>query len=460
MKRKTVSLCIIARDEEAYIGRAIKSTLALVDEIIVVDTGSQDNTRIIAEGYGARVVDFPWRDDFAAARNAGLEAATSDWILVLDCDEHLQSIRPVEFQRLLADPGVAGYRVTVTGPPERRPSVFPHIRLFRNEPDIRYRYAVYDQVAPSVAAHARDTGLVVSTSPLCVVHDPGGADARSRKRDRNLRLLRQAVQEHTGEPYFEYQLGSETLLRLDAGVLPVAGLTASLDHLASAWKKVSALPPEMRRLVPYGQVLATDLAAAQLALGRPADAAVTVTVASECWGGSPYLDLQGVRAALALAGRTAPGPARQELLDGAARRLEVLALAGTGMDGGRALDLALCCCRGDLARACGQVAEAAEAYEHALVLDQEHATAWLGLAECARLAGDRKRALRLYLRAVTASEWCVEAWRRGCSLMDELGFHDNAASWRTKVAEHFPESPADPRDGQAAPDPGVAVSSP
>ena len=84
---------------------------------------------------------------------------------------------------------------TVTGPPERRPSVFPHIRLFRNEPDIRYRYAVYDQVAPSVAAHARDTGLVVSTSPLCVVHDPGGADARSRKRDRNLRLLRQAVQE-------------------------------------------------------------------------------------------------------------------------------------------------------------------------------------------------------------------------------------------------------------------------
>jgi tetratricopeptide (TPR) repeat protein len=455
MKRKTVSLCIIARDEEAYIGRAIKSTLALVDEIIVVDTGSQDNTRIIAEGYGARVVDLPWCDDFAAARNAGLEAATSDWILVLDCDEHLQSIRPVEFQRLLADPGVAGYRVTVLGAPERRPSVFPHIRLFRNEPDIRYRYAVYDQVAPSVAAHARDTGLVVSASPLCVVHDAGGAEARSRKRDRNLRLLRQAVQEHTGEPYFEYQLGSETLMRLDAGVLPIAGLAGSVGYLESAWKKVSALPPEMRRLVPYGQVLATDLAAAQLALGRPDQAAATVASANEYWGGGPYLDLQGVRAALALANRTAPGAGRQQFLDAASRRLEILEVAGAGLDAGRTLDLALCCCRGDLALAGGHVAAAAEFYEHALVLDQDHATAWLGLAECARLAGDRKRALRLYLRAVTASEWCVEAWRRGCSLMDELGFHDNAASWRAKVAEHFPECPTE----AGVPGPDAAVPS-
>ena len=75
MKRKTVSLCMIARDEEACIGKAIKSALALVDEIVVVDTGSRDNTRIIAEGYGARIVDEVWHDDFASARNAALAAA-------------------------------------------------------------------------------------------------------------------------------------------------------------------------------------------------------------------------------------------------------------------------------------------------------------------------------------------------------------------------------------------------
>ena len=139
MKRKTVSLCMIARDEEAFIGKAIKSALALVDEIVVVDTGSRDNTRIIAEGYGARVVDYAWHDDFAAARNAALAAATGDWILVLDCDEQLQSMRPVEFQRLLADPGLAGYRVRVIGAhSDERPTPFPAIRLFRHHQDIGY----------------------------------------------------------------------------------------------------------------------------------------------------------------------------------------------------------------------------------------------------------------------------------------------------------------------------------
>ena len=90
MKRNTVSLCLIVKDEEATIGMAIKSVLALVDEVIVVDTGSQDNTRIIAEGYGAKVFDVPWADDFSAARNAALDQASGKWILVLDADEFLE----------------------------------------------------------------------------------------------------------------------------------------------------------------------------------------------------------------------------------------------------------------------------------------------------------------------------------------------------------------------------------
>ena len=87
------------------------------------------------------------------------------------------------------------------------------------------------------------------------------------------------------------------------------------------------------------------------------------------------------------------------------------------------------------------VGEAAELFEKALTVDSGYSFAWLGLAECARFAGDRKRALKLYLRAVTENEWNHRAWLRGCSLLEELEFHDNAASWRRKVALHFPEHP-------------------
>ena len=440
MKRKTVSLCMIARDEEAFIGKAIKSVLALVDEIIVVDTGSQDNTRIIAEGYGARVVDYAWHDDFAAARNAALAAATSDWILVLDCDEQLQSVRPVEFQRLLADPGLVGYRVRMIGAhSDERPTPFPAIRLFRRHQDIGYRYPVHEQIAPDLAARSAEDGLVVGDSPLVVVHDGGGADQRSRKRDRNLRLLRQAVRDYPEEPYFEYRLGSETLAQLDGEVLPVAGLSASLRHLESAWRKVTALPAEMRRLVAYGGFLATDLAAAELAAGEAEASARTVDAARHYWGDSPRLGLQAVRAGLALLDDQDVGAERRARTNEIRRDLEALA----GQAEASLLAVSIRSSSGNLALSEGRVAEAAEAFEQALSLDVDHSAAWVGLAECARLAGDRKRSLRLYLRAVTASEWNVHAWQRGCSLMEELGFHDNAQSWRARVLEHFPESPVD-----------------
>ncbi len=444
MKRKTVTLCMIARDEEASIGKAIKSALALVDEIVVVDTGSQDNTRIIAEGYGARVVDLVWQDDFAGARNAGLAAASCDWILILDCDEQLQSVRPVEFQRLLSDPGVAGYRLGVLDSQSaetERPR--PDLRLFRSHPDVRYRYPVYEQVLPSLSTLAAGAGLAIAEAPLLVVHDPGSPEQRSRKRDRNLRLLRQASQDYPQEPFFEYQLGSETLQRLDGAVLPVAGLRVCLQHLESAWRKVVALPPEMRRLVTYGRDLAGDLAAALVAAGEAREARAVLAAARRDWGDGVGLSLQAVRASIeALRGTDAPS-ARERLAKQARQELQSLAshAATAPRTHQRTAELVGRGGRGELALLEGDVAAAAEAFEQALGLDPEHSAAWLGLAECARLAGDRKRALRLYLRAVTACELNVRAWERGGDLMRELGFGDNAASWQARVQELFPERP-------------------
>jgi len=447
MKRKTVSLCMIARDEEASIGKAIKSALALVDEIVVVDTGSRDNTRIIAEGYGARIIDEVWRDDFAAARNAALAAAACDWILVLDCDEQLQSIRPVDFQRLLMDPGIAGYRLPIADvhDPEQQPEA-PALRLFRNHPDLRYRYPVREQVEPSLLPVARVQSMAVADASLVILHDPGHADARSRKRDRNLRLLREAMAMQPQEPYFAHQLGREGLQWLDGEVLPVAGLAASHKQLQAAWNQVAGLPAEHRRLVTFGPTLAVDLAATQLAAGDALAAQSVVLNACRWWHPIPTLHLCAARVAVALlAGEqtTRQGGGQSELRILADEHLAAMNRAALVTSAAEARILVLNGCRltGDLAFLDQRISDAAEAYEQALEHDQGFAAAWVGLADCARMTGDRKRALRLYLRAITASEWCVQAWGRGCQLLDELGFHDNAASWRVKLQEQFPVHP-------------------
>ncbi len=83
----TMSLCMIARNESHQIAKAIESALPIVDEVIVVDTGSVDDTVKVAESLGAKVYFHPWNDDFSEARNTSLKYANKDWILVLDADE-------------------------------------------------------------------------------------------------------------------------------------------------------------------------------------------------------------------------------------------------------------------------------------------------------------------------------------------------------------------------------------
>ena len=84
-----ISLCLIARDEERFLPGCLASVSGVVDEIVLADTGSTDRTVEIARAAGATVVHHAWDEDFSAARNAALAAATGDWILLLDADERL-----------------------------------------------------------------------------------------------------------------------------------------------------------------------------------------------------------------------------------------------------------------------------------------------------------------------------------------------------------------------------------
>ena len=105
----SVSLCMIVKNEEDVLERCLESAAGLVDEIIVVDTGSTDRTREIAARFTSQVYDFPWQDDFSAARNASFSYASMDYCLWLDADDVLLDVDQAAFRTLkeTLDPAVS-----------------------------------------------------------------------------------------------------------------------------------------------------------------------------------------------------------------------------------------------------------------------------------------------------------------------------------------------------------------
>ena len=99
----TVSLCMIVKNEEENLGKCLKSLQGIVDEMIVVDTGSEDRTVDIAKEFGAKVYDFKWTGDFSEARNYSFSLATCDYIYSADADEELDEDNRQRFIRLKKD---------------------------------------------------------------------------------------------------------------------------------------------------------------------------------------------------------------------------------------------------------------------------------------------------------------------------------------------------------------------
>src|SRR3972149_5420178 len=153
MSRPSVSLCMIVKNEETYLADSLKSAKPFVDEIIVVDTGSTDSTVEIAQAFGAKVVHFPWRDDFAAARNESLRHATGDWVLVMDADERLTQGSGELIEGLSRAPAdIVGYIVKLLWPKEGDGGMVRLgwlTRLFRNWIGVEYRGIIHEEVASS-----------------------------------------------------------------------------------------------------------------------------------------------------------------------------------------------------------------------------------------------------------------------------------------------------------------------
>jgi tetratricopeptide (TPR) repeat protein len=206
--RMRVSLCLITKNEALTLPGCLNSVAGLADEIIVVDTGSLDNTREVARELGARVHDFVWVDDFAAARNECNRHATGDWILWLDGDEYFDADNRDQLRALLE--GLNDENVAYLMRQRSRVSsaegdaVMLQCRLFRNLPAIRWEYRVHEQIQPAVE---RCRGTVRPTE-IFIDHS-GYEDAAVylRKLKRNLRLLLLEDQERPNDPFTLMNLG-------------------------------------------------------------------------------------------------------------------------------------------------------------------------------------------------------------------------------------------------------------
>jgi glycosyltransferase involved in cell wall biosynthesis len=229
---QTVSLCMIVKDEEAMLPRCLAAVADVVDELIVVDTGSTDRTVAIAESFGARVLHHEWDGDFSAARNVSLDAATSDWLLYLDADEVLVDGDGPRLRELLGHTWREGFFLTETnhvGELEDGASVAHNaLRLFRNRPEYRFEGRVHEQFAHRLPAFPER----LEHSQVRVEHFGylGAVRDAKEKSRRNLELLERQIAEGVDTPFLHFNLGSE---RAASGDVP-----GSLTHLQRSWDKL------------------------------------------------------------------------------------------------------------------------------------------------------------------------------------------------------------------------------
>ena len=186
-----ISACTIAKNEALNIGKSIESYKDYVDEIIIVDTGSIDETAEIATKLGAKVLKFEWKNDFAAAKNFALNNATGDWIVFLDADEWFKDDTAKNLQSVIEKTTKSNYkaaacRIINYSNETEVMETGTTIRIFKNEPSIRFTRAIHEVLFDSNINKALP-GLY--TDELSINHSGYMKEILEKKARRNKALL-------------------------------------------------------------------------------------------------------------------------------------------------------------------------------------------------------------------------------------------------------------------------------
>ncbi|MEY3543878.1 MAG: hypothetical protein RLZZ247_35 [Cyanobacteriota bacterium] len=388
-----LSLSMIVRDEAAQIEDCLRSVQGFVDEMVVVDTGSTDNTVALAQALGARVEQIEWPGDFAPARNQALQWVSGDWVLVLDADERLRPEAMAPLRALMAQPDVLLINLLRH---ERGAVQSPYSnvsRLFRRHPAIRWSRAYHSMVDDSVAELLQQEShwRIADCTEPALLHDGYRPEllAQGNKPQRLREAMEAELLVRPGDPYACAKLGS---LEVAEGNLErgTALLRQGLEHCPA-----DAHPERYELLLHLALAEAGRDPAAALALYREALALP-------------------LAARLSLAARLNLAALLLQL--GQAQEAETHCQRATGA----APEISLGWYNlGLIRRRLGDIAGALEAYREARRLQPEHAETHQNLAVALLLGGD--------------IDGARSSFRQAIALLNQQGRNGDAAQLRQQA---------------------------
>ncbi len=243
-----LSVCYIVKNEQENIEHSIQSIIGAADEVVVVDTGSDDRTPEIAERAGAKVVRSSWCDDFSYSRNISIDNASGRWILWLDGDDYVPSASAGKIQELKKEKPECVFGMVVKNErPNGTGTEFIQARMFPNRPDIRFQRRIHEQVLPSAV---RAGMKMVETDAVIEHHGYIDPETMKRKAERNSELIEIEYSESGPDPYLAVEAGDAFWITQDYD----RAFKWYRETLEAGSKTKGAAEPESQALYGMGRI--------------------------------------------------------------------------------------------------------------------------------------------------------------------------------------------------------------
>jgi len=427
-RKPRLSVCMIVKNEERFLGQCLASVKDIADELIVIDTGSTDRTVEIARQHGAHVGHFEWCNDFAAARNASIAPATGDWILYLDADEELNSDFVSGLTKLLNNREVNLYRLALVNHHQGECSKSYVPRLYRNMPGIAFTGCVHEGVFTHIEKVSSCWQMCSVFGELVITHY-GYEQKVMQERDklkRNHDLLVKAIKETPNEFYFHMQLGLE-LGRMGKKEESFQEYDLALNLAETiGFNKIT---PEVREtlLTQYSAYLLKDQRyqeVVQVLSGRLAT--VAELSASQLM----------VRARALISLKSYPAAFNDVKIAFKSRNSPTLFPSAVN-----ASSLALEAIAGEVYYLNGHFHESIQFFEKALTSPRVELRTMLAYAECLDRIGETQKSLKFLLTQVETKKCIPEIWAHGAKI---LARHESLTEtfneWIAEAVKRYPNN--------------------